>query len=65
MAPAAVRTKGLVLLLLIICLLLLPLFVRVVLSPWFVVQYFALQSSRWEEKAGCFTVIVTLMSCNF
>ena len=61
MASAAVRSKALVLLLFIHCLLLLPLLV-LLLGSWFVLQYFVtfiiLQSSAGEERAGCFTLVV-------
>ena len=66
MASDVVRNKAVVLLLLIYCLLLLPLFVGFVSDPYFVMQYLVsfqvLLSSRCGiERAGCFTIIVTLL----
>ena len=73
---AAVRSKAVVLSL-IHCLLLPSLFVCVcgggggVFGPCFVMQYLVsfkflvLQSSAWAKRAGCFTLIVCLMSWLF
>ena len=61
----AIRSKAVLLLLLIHCLLLLSLSV----GPCFVIQYLVslpvLQSARCgRERAGCFALIVFLVSCD-
>ena len=65
MALAAVLSKAVVLLLLIRCLLLLPLWDSVIVlcfASSFFVSFLVLQSSRWEERAGCFALFVFLVS---
>ena len=65
MAKAGVRSKGVVLLLLIRCLVCFPL----VVGSWSVfvhyfVSFLVVQSPfRWRERAYCFAFIVSLMSC--
>ena len=65
MTSADVHSKTAVVLLLIHCLLLLPLFVVICVGPWLIMQYLVLflicNHLAGEERAGCFTLIVFLV----
>ena len=64
MAKAAVRTKAVVLLLFIYCLMYFPLFVGVLCLSLFCYALLCVHSSlAKKEKAGCFATIVLQMYC--